>query len=182
MHKLDLVLGVILLLSFLFGLRKGFLNALLALLGNVVAVYVGIRYSDGVALFLAQRTDFGDDLNAILGFFIVFVGVMLIFVILGRVLTKIASFMMLGMANKLLGGLFNMLKIAFLVSVVFMFVEASSTYRVLDPIDRDASILYGPVASLAPMILPEIEKNFKDLEWDSGILPKSEADETSSAD
>lgn len=48
-----------------------------------------------------------------------------------------------------------------------MFVNASEYYSVLSEEDREASILYAPVASLAPAILPEIQKSVKeiDLDW-----------------
>ena len=39
--------------------------------------------------------------------------------LLGKVLTKIADFAALGLINKFLGGVFNTIKIAFIISVLF---------------------------------------------------------------
>lgn len=93
-------------------------------------------------------------------------------------MTQLVNFMMLGLINKLLGGLFIMLKYAFLVSVVFMFVNSSEYYSVLSEEDREASILYEPVASLAPAILPEIQKSVKDIDLDWNPLEDKQESET----
>jgi membrane protein required for colicin V production len=167
MNTLDTVLGMILVISFLFGLKKGFLKAFLSLLGIVVAVYAAMFFSGYVENFLSRQFSWSEDLLRLASFLLTFLVVLIAFSLLGRIMTQLVNFMMLGLMNKLLGGLFIMLKYAFLVSVVFMFVNASEYYSVLSEEDREASILYAPVASLAPAILPEIQKSVKeiDLDW-----------------
>lgn len=167
MNTLDTVLGMILVISFLFGLKKGFLKAFLSLLGIVVAVYAAMFFSGYVENFLSRQFSWSVDLLRLASFLLTFLVVLIAFSLLGRIMTQLVNFMMLGLMNKLLGGLFIMLKYAFLVSVVFMFVNASEYYSVLSEEDREASILYAPVASLAPAILPEIQKSVKeiDLDW-----------------
>lgn len=167
MNTLDTVLGMILVISFLFGLKKGFLKAFLSLLGIVVAVYAAMFFSGYVENFLSRQFSWSEDLLRLASFLLTFLVVLIAFSLLGRIMTQLVNFMMLGLMNKLLGGLFIMLKYAFLVSVVFMFANASEYYSVLSEEDREASILYAPVASLAPAILPEIQKSVKeiDLDW-----------------
>jgi|SRR5690554_753306 len=167
MNTLDTVLGMILVISFLFGLKKGFLKAFLSLLGIVVAVYAAMFFSGYVENFLSRQFSWSEDLLRLASFLLTFLVVLIAFSLLGRIMTQLVNFMMLGLMNKLLGGLFIMLKYAFLVSVVFMFVNSSEYYSVLSEEDREASILYAPVASLAPAILPEIQKSVKeiDLDW-----------------
>ncbi len=43
-----------------------------------------------------------------------------------------------------------------------MFVNASENYRILTEEQREASVLYGPVAMIAPAILPEIMKEVEE--------------------
>lgn len=73
---------------------------------------------------------------------------------------------MMGIFNKLFGGVFNALKFAFLISVIFMFVNASEEYSILSPEKREASMLYEPIASIAPAILPAIMKEVDELDID----------------
>ena len=47
-----------------------------------------------------------------------------------------------------------------------MFVNASEDYRILSQEERDSSLLYGPVALLAPAILPEIKKHVDEFDID----------------
>ena len=178
MNTLDIVLGMILVISFLFGLRKGFLKAFLSLLGIVVAVYAAMFFSGFVEDFLSRQFSWSEDLLRLASFLLTFVVVLIAFSLLGRLMTQLVNFMMLGLINKLLGGLFIMLKYAFLVSVVFMFVNSSEYYSVLSEEDREASILYEPVASLAPAILPEIQKSVKDIDLDWNPLEDKQESET----
>lgn len=166
METLDIVLGIILIVSFLFGLSKGFLQSVLSLVGIVVAVYIAISFSEKVKILLTDRLSLSEDLVGIIAFLILFSIVLIGFSLLGRILTKLASFMMMGWLNKILGGFFSILKYGFLVSVVFMFVNASEFYSILSEEDRKNSFLYAPIASLAPAILPEIQKNIENMEID----------------
>src|SRR5690554_644943 len=178
MNTLDTVLGLILVTSFLFGLKKGFLKAILSLLGIVVAVYAALFFSGIVEDFLSSQFSWSEDLLRLASFLLTFVVVLIAFSLLGRILTQLVNFMMLGLMNKLLGGLFIMLKYAFLVSVVFMFVNSSEYYSVLSEEERESSILYGPVTSLAPAILPEIQKNVKEIDLDWNPLEDKQELET----
>lgn len=166
MNTIDLVIGIILLIAFFMGFRKGFFRSLASLIGLVVGVYCAMYFSDYVRVYIEKWFDWSEDLTSIASFLITFFVIMLLFAILGRILTKVADFAMMGIINKLFGGVFNALKFAFLISVVFMFVNASEDYRILSLEQRADSILYAPVASLAPAILPAIMREVDDLNID----------------
>lgn len=167
METLDVVLGLILIISFLFGLSKGFLKSFLSLIGLFLAVYIALTFSHKMKIFLERHVSLSEDLLGILAFLVVFGLVMVGFTILGRVLTKLAKFMMMGWLNRILGGVFSMVKYAFVVSVIFMFVNASEFYSILSEEDRKNSLLYNPIASLAPAVLPEIKKGFKEFDLEN---------------
>ncbi len=156
MNTIDIVVGIILIIAFFIGFSKGLLRALASLVGIVVAVYCGMFFSGFVGDLLIRWFDWSADMTNIVAFAITFILVMILFSIVGRILTKVADFAMLGIINKLFGGIFNVLKYAFLLSVVFMFVNNSEDYRILSEEERAESVLYAPVASIAPAILPQI--------------------------
>ncbi|WP_026452090.1 CvpA family protein [Aequorivita capsosiphonis] len=166
MNTIDIVIGIILIIAFFLGLRKGLLQSLASLIGLVVGVYCAMYFSGYVRVYIENWFTWSEDLTSIASFLITFFLIMLLFSILGRILTKVADFAMMGIINKLFGGVFNALKFAFLISVVFMFVNASEDYRILSPEQRADSILYAPVASLAPAILPAIMQEVDDLNID----------------
>lgn len=175
MNTLDIALGLILAVSFIYGLKKGFLKAFLSLLGIVVAVYAAMFFSGYVENFLSRQFSWSEDLTRLASFLLTFIVVLIVFSLLGRIMTQLVNFMMLGLMNKLFGGLFIMLKYAFLVSVAFMFVNSSEYYSILSQEDRESSILYEPVASLAPAIFPEIQKSVKEIDLDWNPLEDQKA-------
>lgn len=163
MNTIDLVLGLIFIIAFIVGFNKGLLRALASLIGIVIAVYCAVFFSDFVGAYLIDWFNWSADLTKIVAFICTFLLIVILFSLLGKVLTKVADFAMLGIFNKILGGLFNVLKFAFLVSVVFMFVNNSENYRILSEEERTASKLYTPVAVIAPTILPKIMEKVDDL-------------------
>lgn len=180
MNTIDIVIGIILLIAFFIGFRKGLLRSLASFIGLVAGVYGAMFFSDYVRAYLDKWFDWSQDLTRIASFLITFFLIMLIFSVLGRLLTKVADFAMMGIFNKLFGGIFSVLKYAFVISVVFMFVNASENYRILTPEQREDSVLYAPVASLAPAILPTIMKEVDELNIDiPGINPSTEKVEDS---
>lgn len=178
METLDVILGMILIISFLFGLSKGFIKSVLSLFGIVVAVYLGIKLSGRPENYISRRFDLSTDLAQILSFLLIFILIMIIFSIAGKVLTRAAGIMMMGSINKLFGGLFSMLKYAFVVSVIFMFVNASEFYSILTKEKRDNSVLYKPIASLAPAILPELKRGVRNMDLDWNTSEENQSKET----
>jgi hypothetical protein len=99
-------------------------------------------------------------------FAVTFLGILFLVSMAGKFLTKLADFAMLGIANKILGGIFNALTYAFIISVVFMFVNASSGLSgyVISEEKKANSTLYPQIASIAPIILPHILKEVDRIE------------------
>lgn len=161
---IDIVMGLIFIIAFFLGLGKGLVRSLASLVGLVAGVYCAMFFSGYVQVYLERWFHWSHDLYRIASFLITFFIIMFFFALLGRVLTKLVNFAMMGMVNKILGGIFNVLKYAFLLSVVFMFVNASEDYRILSREKRDASYLYHPVAALAPAILPAIERQMEHMD------------------
>lgn len=179
MNSIDIVLGLIFIIAFFLGFRKGLLRALASLVGLVVGVYCAMFFSEYVRVYVERWFHWSDEVNYVVSFLATFLIIMTLFSLLGRVLTKVASVAMLGIFNKVMGGVFNILKYAFLVSVVFMFVNASEDYRILDEKKRDESLLYTPVSIIAPAILPTIMKKIDEINSDEEEKPMDENSEHS---
>ena len=179
MNTIDIVIGIIFIIAFFVGFSKGLLRSLASLIGIVVGVYCAMFFSGFVGNYLIRWFDWSADMTNVVAFVVTFLLIMVLFSILGRLLTKVADFAMLGIFNKLFGGIFNVLKFAFLISVVFMFVNASENYRILSEEQRETSVLYGPVAMIAPAILPAIMQEVEELNTENeNILDEKSPEET----
>jgi len=164
MNTLDIVLGIILLIGFIGGFRKGLFVALASLIGLIVGVYGAIYFSDYAASHLAENFDWTEQTTQLVSFAVTFLAIVILISLAGKALTKIADFAMLGILNKILGGVFTALKVALIASVVFMFLNASNFGTFISDEQKEESALYEPIESLAPMIVPQILRKVDEIE------------------
>ncbi len=157
MNTIDIVFGIILILGAIQGFRKGLFVELASLVGLIAGIFGAIYFSHFVGDWLADKMSWSEQVINLASFAITFVIIVIVVSMAGRLLTKIADFAMLGILNKIAGGVFAVLKYAFLLSVVIMFLNAAN--KRIGFVSEEAmeeSILFTPVQSLAPIILPSI--------------------------
>lgn len=163
MNTIDIVFGIILILGLIQGIRKGFFVELASLVGLIAGIYGAIHFSYYVADWLVEKTAWGEQIIKLTSFAITFVIIVLVVSLAGKLLTKVANFAMLGIVNKLLGAAFAVIKFAFLLSVVLMFIDAADRQiSLIGDDNKEESILYPIVQPLAPALLPAIIKTAKD--------------------
>lgn len=165
MGILDIVLGFLLLLAFVKGFKKGLFVCLASLIGLVLGIFGAVYFSDFAAGYLSQWFSWSQQITQIVSFVVTFLGIVFIISISGEFLTKVADFAFLGIFNKILGGVFNTLKIAFIISALFMFInEWRGSGYIISEEKKENSIIYPYIESLAPLVLPYIIKEEKESE------------------
>jgi membrane protein required for colicin V production len=175
MNIIDLLLSIFLLLGLVRGLFKGFLVELAGLVALVGGVYAAVHFSEIAYGFFDIFFDWEEKYLAILAFASTFFIVALLISLAGKILTKMAHIVALGLVNRLLGGVFGVLKMAFLASLFFMLFDHFGYFQP-DEETKDNSVLYLPVRAMAPIILPKIIEEVE--EGDLFDTP-SEAEDTS---
>ena len=110
MNTFDIVLLVFLLFGFIRGLMKGLFVELASLIALIAGVYGALHFSYFVGGFLESRVDWEEKYIAIVAFAITFIAIVIVIAMLGKLFTKMADFAALGFLNKLLGGIFGVLK------------------------------------------------------------------------
>ncbi len=160
MNMVDIGLGIILLIGFFTGFKKGLFVALASLIGLIAGVYGALYFSDYAAGYISNWFNWGEQTTQLAAFGVTFLGIIFLVSMAGKLLTKVADFAMLGIINKLLGGVFSAITYAFIISVIFMFINASSSTSgyIISEEKKAESTLYAPIASLAPIVLPHILK------------------------
>jgi membrane protein required for colicin V production len=160
MSIIDIVLGALLLFGLIRGAMKGLFVEIASLVALVVGVYGAIHFSGFAAGFLESKVDWNEKTINIVAFAITFVIIVLAISLAGKALTKLADFAALGIINKLAGGVFGVLKIGLILSVLLIvFNKLNNTLPFMEQEDLEESILYKPVKSLAPMIFPNLIKS-----------------------
>jgi membrane protein required for colicin V production len=168
MNIVDIILGIILLFAFYKGAKQGLFVTLASLIGLVLGVIGAVYFSDYAADYLVENVSWSEQVINLVAFAITFLVIVFVIGLAGKALTKVADFAALGLVNKILGGIFNALKYGFIVSVIFMFINASSAVSgfIISEEKKEASMLYEPVASLAPLVLTHILEKVDELKPD----------------
>ena len=177
MNTIDIILGIILVFAFIRGMKKGLFVTLASLIGLVLGVIGAIYFSDYAASYINEWSSWNEQTTTYMAMAVTFIAIVFIINWSGKFLTKIADFAFLGVFNKILGGVFNMLISAFIVSVVFMFFnEWNATEYVISEEKKENSYLFEPVASLAPMLLPNLIEEVENIEIPLDVLDEINQD------
>jgi len=157
MSVIDIVLAALLLFGLVRGFMKGLFVEVASLVALVAGVYGAIHFSNFAASYLESKTEWSEQTINITAFAITFVVIIVVISLAGKALTKLANFAALGILNKLLGGVFGVLKIGLILSVILIvFSKMNNTIPFVEEEDLKESILYEPVRSLAPILFPNI--------------------------
>jgi len=160
MNVLDIILGALLLFGLVRGFMKGLFVEVASLVALIAGVYGAIHFSYYAAEFLMTRTELNEKTINLAAFAITFVVIIIAISLAGKALTKLADFAALGILNKLLGGVFGVLKIGLILSVLLIvFSKMNSVVPFVGEEDIKESVLYKPVKSLAPLVFPNIIKS-----------------------
>jgi len=162
MTGIDLVLGGVLLYGFIKGLWKGLFIELASLVSLLLGVYLAVKFSGFVGgMFDGQLPD-DPKTAAIIAFIITFVAVVIGITLLAKAFTKIADFSGLGLLNRILGGIFGVLKTALILSIALnFFMKLNTGYTIVKKETLDGSTFFYPMLEMSDYIFPVLEDWFR---------------------
>ena len=162
MNYLDIILGVFLLLGLYKGIKNGLLLELASLLALILGVYGAIHFSFYAADYLKDRVEWEPATLNLIAFVVTFIVIVLVITLTGKLLTKLAKLIMLGILNKILGAVFGLLKSAFILSVLLMFINSiTARFNLIQEETKKTSVLYPFVEPIAPLVLPNLLKEIE---------------------
>lgn len=167
MNYIDIILAILLLWGLFRGLKNGFFVELASLIALIAGIYGAIHFSYYAVDYLSEKVNWSAATINLAAFAITFIIIVVVITLAGKVLTKIADMAMLGMLNKILGALFGILKTAFILSVIIMFINSlHNSISFLDEETKEESVLYPYVQNVAPLVLPNILKEVEEYNYD----------------
>jgi len=157
MNWLDIALLIFLLIGLWKGYLNGFFVELTSLIALVAAIYGAIHFSNYTGDWLISQTDWDDSTITIVSFIITFVVIILVVTYAGKLVTKLVKTVQLSFLNKIAGAAFGLVKLAFIASVILMFINsAAGEIDIIDPETKEGSLVYPYVEPVAPYLLPKI--------------------------
>ncbi len=159
MSFLDIVLGLLLLYGLWKGLKNGLFVEIASIIALVAGIYGAIHFSYYAGNYLSQNMEWDERYINIAAFVITFVIIVLAVHLLGKFLTKIADFAMLGLLNKIAGALFGALKVAVIVGALLVFIDrANNSLGLVKNETVQQSVLYEPIKEIGEFIFSKVLK------------------------
>ncbi|MEP2936401.1 MAG: CvpA family protein [Gilvibacter sp.] len=157
MSGLDIALGIVLVLGIYKGFKKGIFVEVASLVGLIAGVFGAIYFSHIIGDLLSDNVSWEPKYVNLVAFAATFTIIVVVIAMAGKMLAKIADFAGLGIINKLLGAAFGGLKVAFILSVALMWLnDWGVSGWIFSEEKKEASVLYEPIESIAPIILPDL--------------------------
>ena len=158
MYYIDIIIILILLIGAIMGFMKGLLIEVATLAALVAGVYAAIRYSDYVAGVLEDFLNLNPQYSTPVALAVTFLLVVVVIFIIGKLLTKLADAVSLGLVNKLFGALFGAAKAFILICVLLLCVDAlNGKFHFLSKEKAQKSVLYYPFLNFAEQTYHSIQ-------------------------
>lgn len=132
MNYLDIIIGLILILSAFRGLKKGLIAELTSLAAIIFGILGAINFSHISDDFLMKHFNLESGNLNIVSFITTFIVIVILVHIVGNSVSKLVQAVMLGWFNKAAGLVFGVLRSALVIGVILL---------LFDTIDKDMHIL-----------------------------------------
>jgi membrane protein required for colicin V production len=147
---IDLLLYGFILLAIVQGWRKGLILGIFSMVCGLIGLAAAVKLSAVVALHMKSDLHFTSRWLPVIAFILVFVGVLLIIRVTGRLLEKLLKLVLLEWLNKLGGILLFMLLYLSIYSVILFY---GTETQFISRHTVEASRYYSLIAPLGPSVI-----------------------------
>jgi membrane protein required for colicin V production len=146
---IDIIILVVLVIFFVWGLKRGFIRQVLEIVG-IIAAFIGAFYlAHRFAGYLDTKLDLPYQVTLVISAIAIFIGILIVFHFLGLFLQKVTSITLLAPLDRIGGGLFGAFKGVLLVSLVLVIL-----LHLPLPVDFKEDVRDAPLASVIYPVLP----------------------------
>jgi len=157
MNSIDIVIFVIVCFFGIKGFFRGLLLEVFTLAGLLLGYVVALREMSNVASWINRALHFPQWISMAVGFFVIFMVILIFFRLLGRALRRLIKWIFMGWVDKGGGILFGVFKGAFVASLLALFVTLIPLSL---EIQEEDSIFFRPVRSVAPAVFDFLKHSF----------------------
>ena len=159
MGLLDILLGLPLIWGLWKGLKNGLFMEIASIVALVAGIYGAIHFSYITGNYISEHFEWDEQSMSIIAFIITLVLIIFVINLAGKLLTKVANIAMLGLLNKIAGGIFGVLKVAIFLGAAFIFFDRlDMTFDLIDEKTKEESILYHPIKDIGALIFDNVLK------------------------
>jgi len=159
MPYLDLIIIVPLAWGMFRGFRRGLIIEICTLMALILGIYGAATFGDMGSDYLVKEFNTEPGLSLVLAFAILFIAIVAVVTLFGKVLERVVKMVALGLVNKLFGMLFGFAKFLLIVSaLVFIWNGFPLTANVIPDEWKQGSYLFEPVSEIAPAVYPVLKE------------------------
>lgn len=161
MAFIDLVLGGLLAYGIIRGIWNGFFVEFASLISLLIGIWAAIKFSYFFGAIIETHVSWNPRTIQITAFALTFIAVVIAITLLAKVFTTVVSFAGLGLFNKLLGGIFGLVKMTLIISVMLnLFAKMNSGNFLISEETAEKSLFYNPIRKTAAVFYPTLEEWF----------------------
>jgi membrane protein required for colicin V production len=134
------------------GIRKGFIHSLATLIALVLGIWAAIHFSSYMSNFLNSTFHPSGNWLVILSYVLTFLVVVIAVIIVGKLLEKVVKTVGLGIPNRIIGGIFGLVKgILGVTILLFIIVHFDPKEKLITKKTRETSICYPYAEKVFPL-------------------------------
>lgn len=160
MGILDIILAITLGYGLVRGVFNGFFMEFASLVSLALGIFLAVKFSSALAQLMSTKVSWDPLVVRLACFIVLFLGAIILISMLARLFTTMASFAGIGILNRILGGIFGMMKLALVIGTLLTLM---ARYDLPGAEAKSASILYEPVYGFGKMLYPSLAEWIPDI-------------------
>lgn len=167
MNWFDLTIGILLLIAFINGYRKGLIMQLVGLATIVLAAIFGGRLAKIILPEINRFIDLSPEVARVLSFILAFVAIAMLLSLIGRILQQFIEVVFLSFVNRLLGAVIAVGTMMVVLSIILnLILMLDNNEQMINKKTKEESFFFERVEAVIPAIVPYLEPQL----WDE-IIP-----------
>jgi uncharacterized membrane protein required for colicin V production len=168
---LDIFIGIILIFALVRGLMNGFIKELASTIGFLVGLFVAATCYETLGEYLTVDGSEVNMFTSIVAFLLLWIIVPIIFGLLATLITKALDLTVLGIANRIGGGILSMAKYLVLLSCV---LNVMVSLNILNSERTEGSVMLEPVQYITKFAMERAQEYVPEVMEKAGeILPEN---------
>jgi membrane protein required for colicin V production len=158
MNLLDFLILIPIVWGFIRGLTKGLIIELATLAGLILGILAAYYFATEVSELIRSYFTFSDRTARTIAYILIFVAVMIIAYIIGKIIEKTVDLIALGWLNKLLGAIVGLAKGALVAGLIIYLIVTFDRYeKIITRQVKEKSMFFQAAARVIPSLVPGIQ-------------------------
>lgn len=169
MNFIDILLLIPLAWAAYRGFKRGLIIEVATLVALGLGIFVSVNYSALTENLVRENLEITEKYLPIIGFGLTFLLIVALVFALAKLLERFIDLISLTIMNKLAGASFGIIKMGLILSMIILIVDLfDRKLKLIPPETRQASMIYGPVSMIAPLVIPGIS----DSDWYDALMSR----------